>query len=173
MSIWLHRRRSDSHRRIPVELELPRRAKSARPCWPGLAHAERLTVTGKGPGNPVAANDIELNKSKIDGSKRPSQEPIKGDGSLRARRRSPDLDGLALIGLSILGAIVPPWSFGWPDRCSIGTQPFDSALVRPIIILRSSRGRRRHAWRILSRRRRREDRAGDDQTVAEDSDAPG
>jgi outer membrane protein OmpA-like peptidoglycan-associated protein len=31
---------------------------------PGLAHPERLAVTGKGPGNPVAANDVELNKSK-------------------------------------------------------------------------------------------------------------
>jgi outer membrane protein OmpA-like peptidoglycan-associated protein len=31
---------------------------------PGLAHPERLTVTGKGPDNPVAANDTDFNKSK-------------------------------------------------------------------------------------------------------------
>ena len=70
---------------FPSNFELSAaRAKSvAAMLKPGLAHPERLAVTGKGPGNPVAANDIELNKSKIDGSKRPSREPIKGDGSLK------------------------------------------------------------------------------------------
>jgi type VI secretion system protein ImpK len=51
---------------FPSNFELSAaRAKSvAAMLKPGLAHAERLTVAGKGPGNPVAANDIELNKSK-------------------------------------------------------------------------------------------------------------
>jgi len=31
---------------------------------PGLAHAERLVVTGKGPSNPIAPNDSEFDKSK-------------------------------------------------------------------------------------------------------------
>jgi outer membrane protein OmpA-like peptidoglycan-associated protein len=31
---------------------------------PGLAHAERLAVTGKGPGNPIAPNDTEFNKAR-------------------------------------------------------------------------------------------------------------
>jgi type VI secretion system protein ImpK len=51
---------------FPSNFELSAaRAKSvAAMVKPGLAHPERLTVAGKGPGNPVAANDIELNKSK-------------------------------------------------------------------------------------------------------------
>ena len=51
---------------FPSNFELSAaRAKSvAAMLKPGLAHPERLAVTGKGPGNPVAANDVELNKSK-------------------------------------------------------------------------------------------------------------
>jgi type VI secretion system protein ImpK len=51
---------------FPSNFELSEaRAKSvAAMLKAGLAHAERLAVAGKGPGNPVAANDIELNKSK-------------------------------------------------------------------------------------------------------------
>ena len=51
---------------FPSNFELSEaRAKSvAAMLKPGLAHPERLAVAGKGPGNPIAANDIELNKSK-------------------------------------------------------------------------------------------------------------
>jgi type VI secretion system protein ImpK len=51
---------------FPSNFELSQaRAKSvAGMLKPGLAHAERLAVTGKGPGNPIAANDTEFNKSK-------------------------------------------------------------------------------------------------------------
>jgi type VI secretion system protein ImpK len=51
---------------FPSNFELSAaRAKSvATMLKPGLAHAERLAVTGKGPGNPIAPNDTEPNKSK-------------------------------------------------------------------------------------------------------------
>jgi type VI secretion system protein ImpK len=51
---------------FPSNFELSAaRAKSvAAMLKPGLAHPERLTVTGKGPDNPVAANDTDFNKSK-------------------------------------------------------------------------------------------------------------
>jgi type VI secretion system protein ImpK len=51
---------------FPSNFELSEaRAKSvATMLKPGLSHPERLTVSGKGADNPVAANDIEANKSK-------------------------------------------------------------------------------------------------------------
>ena len=51
---------------FPSNFELSAaRAKSvAAMLKPGLSHPERLAVTGKGPGNPIAPNDTELNKSK-------------------------------------------------------------------------------------------------------------
>ena len=70
------------------------------------------------------------------------------------------------IGLSILGAIVLAvviWLAG--PLVSIGdVQPFDSAIVRLIIILAiCSRGRRRHRLaHHLAPPRRRQDRRGDD-----------
>ena len=70
------------------------------------------------------------------------------------------------IGLSILGAIVLAavvWLAG--PLVSIGdAQPFDSALVRLIIIAGDfSRGRRRHRLaHHFAPPRRRQDRAGDD-----------
>src|ERR1700727_428132 len=46
------------------ELSAARAKSVAAMLKPGLAHPARLRAAGKGPGNPVAANDIELNKSK-------------------------------------------------------------------------------------------------------------
>jgi len=51
---------------FPSNFELSAaRAKSvAAMLKPGLSRPERLAITGKGPGNPIAANDTDFNKSK-------------------------------------------------------------------------------------------------------------
>ena len=83
---------------FPSNFELSEaRAKSvAAMLKPGLSHPERLVVTGKGPGNPVAPNDTEPTNRKTGGSKCRSREPTEEWVRCGEESDLDDRDGLAL-----------------------------------------------------------------------------
>ena len=83
------RLRSDSPFAFPSNFELSQaRAKSVAVMLDqGLAHPERLAVTGRVPAIRSLQTTQSLTNREIGASKSPSREPIRGEASLRSRRR--------------------------------------------------------------------------------------